>query len=199
MATAVLPENTATPGAASAARRDTTGRWVIDSDRTVVVTRVRALGLPVYGRFAGASGLIDVPRDITRSNVTVSVRSDTFETGSVARDRRARGGAFLDAQAHPTLSFSAGGLRPVLESLVTADGDRPLWWLAGEVTARGVTRPVALALGVVRHHDDGDTLEFRATARVRRSEFGAVGKRALIGDVVDITVRGWAHREPAAG
>lgn len=187
------------PGAATTSRRHTTGRWVIDPDRTIVETRVRALGLPVYGRFASATGLIDVPRDITRSNVTVTVRSDTFETGSVARDRRARGGGFLDAHVHPTLSFSASGLRPIMETLVTADGDRPLWWLAGEVTARGVTRPVSLALGVVRHHDDGRALEFNATARIRRSEFGAVGKRALIGDVIDITVRGWAHREPADG
>ena len=194
MSTAVLA-----PSTAPTTRRPTTGRWVIDSDRTIVETQVRALGLPVYGRFARASGLIDVPRDITRSNVTVTVRSDTFETGSATRDRRARGGAFLDADAHPTLTFSADGLRPIMESMVTADGDRPLWWLVGQVTARGVTRPVSLALGVVRHHNDGDTLEFSATARVRRSEFGAVGNRALIGDVIDITVRGWAHRESNAG
>lgn len=194
MSTAVLA-----PRGATTSRRHTTGRWVIDPDRTAVEIRVRALGLPVYGRFAGASGLIDVPPDITRSNVTVTVRSDTFETGSVTRDRRARGGAFLDAQAHPTLSFSADGLRPVMEPLVTADGDRPLWWLAGEVTARGITRPLSLALGVVRQHRCGDTLEFNATARIRRSEFGAVAKRVLMGDVIEVTVRGWAHRESNAG
>ena len=178
--------------ARTTSRRSITGRWQIDGHRTELTVRVRALGLAARGRFTGTTGMIDVADNITRSRVHVTVGSDSFKTRWNAHDRIVAGTGFLDAHAHPTVSFTAHGLQPILESMVTADGDRPLWWLVGEVTARGVTRPVRLALGVVRQ--DGDCLEFSATGAIRRSEFGAVGKRGLVSDLVEITVRGRAHR-----
>lgn len=185
------------PKARTSSRRSMTGRWEIDGHRTELAIRTRALGISVRGRFTGTSGLIDVSDDITRSRVTVTIGSDSFETGSSMHDHVVAGTGFLDAHANPTLSFTAYGLQPILESLVTGDGDRPLWWLVGEVTARGVTRPVRLALGAVRV--DGDQLEFSATGSIRRSDFGATGKRGLISDVVEITVHGWARRQSDGG
>lgn len=185
------------PSVRTTCRRPITGRWQIDGHRTELTVRARALGLPVRGRFTGTTGVIDVADSITRSQVRVTVGSDSFETGWDAQDRVVAGTGFLDAHAHPTLSFAAHGLQPILESMVTADGDRPLWWLVGEVTARGVTRPVRLALGVVRQ--DGDCMEFSATGSIRRSEFGAVGKRGLISDLVEITVHGSARRQHDGG
>ncbi|HSK90168.1 MAG TPA: YceI family protein [Euzebyales bacterium] len=177
--------------------RHTTGRWQIDARHTAVTTRVRVLGVPLQGRFAAAEGVIDVPDDITRSQVSVTVRSDSFETGIASHTRFAHGRHFLDAAEHPTLTFSGDRLRPILESLVTAGGDRPLWWLEGELTALGVTRPLRIALGVVRHRDDGEALEFHATATVRRSDFGVVSLGPLIADTVELRISGLARRTPA--
>lgn len=180
---------TARPG------RTMTGRWVIDSRETAVTIRVRMFGIPLRGRFAGATGLIDVPDDITRSRVSATVRSDGFRTGWIQRNRHARSARVLDAAAHPNLSFFAAGLRPIMESIVTADGERPLWWLAGELTVMTVTRPLRLALGVVQLSDDARALEFGATATLRRSDFGVTHLGGLISDTVDVTVLGRAHRE----
>jgi polyisoprenoid-binding protein YceI len=177
--------------------RTTTGRWVIDSRQTVVAVRLRALPFPVRGRFSGATGLIDIPDDITSSQVSVAIRSDSFDTGSAVRDRRAGGAALLDATAHPIVSFSANGLLPIMESVVAADGGRPLWWLPGELTVKDVTRPLRLALGVVRLDDDGAVLQFDATATLRRSDFGITRFRGLIGDQIDLVIRGRAHRQHA--
>jgi polyisoprenoid-binding protein YceI len=174
----------ATPG------RTTTGRWVIDSQRTTVAVHLRA-----FGQFASATGLIDIPDDITRSRVSVTVRSDSFHTGSTFRDRRAASARLLDAAVHPILSFSASGLQPIMESVVAADGGRPLWWLPGELTVREVTRPLRLALGVVRLNEDGTALEFGATTTLRRSDFSVTHMRALVSDVIDVVIRGRAHRQ----
>jgi polyisoprenoid-binding protein YceI len=178
----------ATPG------RTTTGRWVIDARQTAVTIRVRMLGVPLRGRFDEAAGVIDVPDDITRSWVSATVRGDSLRTWWAARDRYARTGDDLDATAEPHLSFSATGLQPIMESVITADGERPLWWLVGELTVMKITRPLRLALGVVQLQDDAQTLQFGATATVRRSDFGVTHLRGLMGDTVDLTIRGRAHR-----
>jgi polyisoprenoid-binding protein YceI len=159
---------------------------------------VRALGVvAVHGRFSQATGRIDIPHDITCSRVWVTVRSDSFQTGSASYDRWAKSAAFLDTAAHPTLSFRAAGLRPIMDSVVTDEGARPLWWLPGLLSAKDVTGPLRFALGVVRVCDDGSELDFDATARLRRSDFGVTRLRGLIGDVVDVVVRGRAHRRDA--
>jgi polyisoprenoid-binding protein YceI len=148
----------------------------------------------VHGRFVQVTGLIDIPHDITRSRVSVTVRSDSFQSGRPSHDGWAKSAAFLDAAAYPELSFHATGLRPITDSVMTEQGDRPLWWLPGLMTARDVTGPLRLALGVVRVSDDGTELRFDATARLRRSDFGVTRMRGLIGDVVDLVVRGRARR-----
>ena len=173
--------------------RTMTGRWVIDPGDTAVAIRARMLGgVPLHGRFEGADGVIDVPDDITRAKVTATVHSDRFRARWAPRDRFAR---ILETASHPRLSFSGEGLRPIIESIVTPDGERPLWWLSGELTVLQVTRPLRFALGVVRLRDDAPALEFGATATLRRSDFGVTHLRGVIGDTVDVTVRGRAHRE----
>lgn len=183
---------TATPVAAPG--RTTTGRWVIDAQRTAVTIRVRALGVPLRGRFDGATGVIDVPDDITRSRVSATVRRDSLRTWWAPQQHHADSARAVDAMAEPDLSFAAAGLQPIMESVVTADGERPLWWMTGELTVGKVSRPLRLALGVVQLCDDAQALEFGATARLRRSDFGVTRLRGLIGDTVDLTIRGCAHR-----
>lgn len=192
MSTVLPPHEVAT------AWRTTTGLWEIDSRTTTVTVRMRAFGVPVHGSFAQASGVIDIPSDITRSRVSATVRSDSFQTGRAFHDRRAMGAAFLDAAAHPSLSFHASGLRPIMDSVVTDGGARPLWWLPGHLTAKEVTAPLRLALGVVRVCADGSELAFDATARLRRSHLGVTRMRGLIGDTIDVVVRGRARRRDAA-
>ena len=172
--------------------RTMTGRWVIDPGDTAVTIRARMLGVPVRGRFDGAEGMIDVPEDITRATVSAIVPSDRFRARWAPRGRSER---LLAAAVHPRLSFTAAGLRPIMESVVTPDGERPLWWLSGELTVMKVTRPLRLALGIVRLCDDAPALEFGATATLRRSDFGVTDLRGVIGDTVGVTVRGRARRE----
>lgn len=173
--------------------RTMTGRWVIDPGGTAVTIRTRLLGgVRVRGRFEGAAGVIDVPEDLTRAKVSATVDSDRFRAWWAPRDRFTR---LLDTTSHPHLSFSGAGLRPIMESIVTPDGERPLWWLSGELTVMQVTMPLRFALGVVRLRDDAPALEFGATATLRRSAFGVAHLRGVIGDTVDVTVRGRAHRE----
>jgi polyisoprenoid-binding protein YceI len=82
--------------------------------------------------------------------------SPPVQTGNAIRDQRLRS-EFFDNQSHPTISL-----------LASADqGHRRLF---GELTIRGVSRPVELAS--TADADQDGVVHLRADGRIRRSDFG---------------------------
>jgi polyisoprenoid-binding protein YceI len=165
-------------------------RYVIDSERTSVTFQVRRFGIPLRGRFATLAGVIDIPADMTQAQVTITMQAANLRTSTGLR----RATAALDAGAHPSVEFEGHGLQPIVHSMVTADGDRPLWWLTGNLTVLGVVRPFRLAVGAVHRGRDGRSLQFNATATLRRSEFGVGGLGPMVSNVVRVSIRGRAER-----
>lgn len=108
------------------------GTWTIDPSHSVVEFRVKYVGLvPVEGRAPVVSGTI-VGGGEPSIEGTVDVASLTsFEE---QRDAHLKSPDFLDAERHPTLSFSS--------TAVEYDGDGLV--VHGELTMKGVTRPVTL-------------------------------------------------------
>ena len=111
------------------------GRWQIDPGHTELAFIGRHFMLTkVRGRFTGLSGVIEVAGAPGDSAVAVTVDMTTVESGNDARDEHLRSADFFDVAHHPTATFSA----------------RAAGWqgtkgvLAGELTLRGVTRPVSL-------------------------------------------------------
>ena len=141
--------------------------WQLDTAHTVVsftgkhmmITRVR-------GFFKGVTGTIEFDgTDVARSRVQVTIPATTIETGMEPRDNHLRSADFLDAEAHPTLTFVSTGIAP--------KGDR--WAITGDLTIRGVARPVVLdasPLGVVTGMDGRRHAGFEATTKIRRSDWG---------------------------
>jgi polyisoprenoid-binding protein YceI len=64
--------------------------------------------------------------------------------------------------------------------------------VTGNLTIRGVTRPVTLLAEVFRPkgsaEDDRSRLTVRLTGRVNRSDFGAAGWSDMVGDEVRIVI-----------
>jgi polyisoprenoid-binding protein YceI len=165
-------------------------RYVIDSERTTVSVRVRKLGIPVRRRITALAGVIDIPADMTQAQVSVTMQAASLRTRVGPRGTA----SVFDAAAHPALTFEGRGLQPIVHSMVTADGDRPLWWLTGDLTVLGVARPFRLAVGAVHRGRDGRSLEFNATATLRRSEYGVGRLGAMVSDVVRVSICGRAAR-----
>lgn len=143
----------------------TDGTYVVDPAGSTVRFRTRhffGLGA-VTGTFAVTGGRITVAGDRVEAEGTVSAAS--FDTGNGTRDGMIRSARYLDADAHPELVLRAAG--PVA-------GPVP-----GELTVRGRTAPVELAVAAIRQ--DGDVLTVRLTTTVDRYAHGLTAQKGMTG------------------
>jgi polyisoprenoid-binding protein YceI len=96
----------------------------------------------------------------------------------------------LDAATHPQMTFESTS---VIRTGEAAE-------VTGDLTIRGITRPVTLLAEVFRPQGsaagDLSRLTVRLTGRVNRSDFGATGWSDLVGDEVRIVI---TARVDAAG
>lgn len=134
--------------------------------RHLMVTKVRA-------RFAIASGTVVVADDIADSTVTVEIDAASIDTGDEKRDGHLRSDDFLAVETNPVITFSStGGVR--------VDGDR--WTVPGELTVRGVTRPVTLDVTYHGLHQDpwgGTRAAFSAVTELDREDFDITWNQTL--------------------
>ncbi|WP_197321211.1 YceI family protein [Saccharomonospora sp. NB11] len=160
-----------------------TGTWTIDPVHSNVSFLVRHLGVSrVRGRFTELSGEITTAENITDSSVTATMQAASIDTTNQQRDEHVRSADFLDAENHPTLSFRSTGVR--------VDGEDYL--IDGELTLRGVTRPVTLT-AELGGFGDGMTegskvLGVSARTEIKRTDFGVGGTipSAVVSDKVVI-------------
>jgi len=151
------------------------GRWELDPGHTEVAFIGRHFMLTrVRGRFTGVSGVIEVAEEPAESTIEVTIDMGSVESGNQARDDHLRSPDFFDAAHHPTATFAgrAAGWR----------GTRGL--LAGELTIRGVTRPVTLQAEYLGHVADpwgGQRAVFTADATINREDWGLAWNMPLDG------------------
>lgn len=170
----------------------TVGHYVLDGESTSVEVRTRYAGVPVGGTFDGVAGTIDVPNDLTGAAAAVTVDTTSFAPVAGPLGGLLRSG--LEADAGAVAHFEAARMEPILESFVTHDGDRPLWALVGRLTLGGVTRPLRIAVGVVRPIDGGAAIAFSGTTTLRCSDFGVRRHGRLLADAVRVRITGVASR-----
>jgi polyisoprenoid-binding protein YceI len=141
------------------------GRWQIDPGHTELAFIGRHFMLTkVRGRFTGLSGVIEVAEAPGDSTVAVTVDMTTVESGNDARDEHLRSADFFDVAHPPTATFSARA--------AGWQGARGV--LAGELTLRGVTRPVSLQAEYVGYAADpwgGHRAVFTAAGTIDREDW----------------------------
>ncbi len=173
--------------------------WQLDTAHTVVsFTAKHMMITKVRGIFKGVTGTVAFDEvDPANSRVEVTIPAATIETGMEPRDNHLRSADFLDAESYPAITFVSSGIAP--------KGDR--WTISGDLTIRGVTRPVVLdadALGIVMGMDGRRHAGFEATTKIRRSEWGLtwnVGLEAggwLVSDEIAIDLEVAANEVAAA-
>ena len=141
------------------------GTWTIDPVHSEVSFTVRHMMVSkVRGRFDKFEGTITTAPDPLQSGVTATVDLGSVNTGNETRDNHIRSEDFFHTEKHPTMTFRSTGIRP--------DGDNFL--LDGDLTLRGVTRPVTFRLEVNGFGPDpygGTRAGFSATAEINRNEW----------------------------
>ena len=142
------------------------GTWDIDPVHSDVSFTVRHMMVSkVRGRLAAFSGEIVTSPAFSDSTVTASVDATSIDTGNAQRDGHLRSPDFFETESHPTWEFRSTAIRP--------DGDG--FFLDGDLTIKGVTRPVSFALEVNGFGPDaygGTRAGFSATTTINRNDFG---------------------------
>jgi polyisoprenoid-binding protein YceI len=141
------------------------GTWTIDPVHSEVSFVVRHMMVSkVRGRFDSFEGTITTATDPLASSVTASVDLGSVNTGNETRDNHIRSEDFFHTEKHPTMTFRSTGVRP--------DGGEFL--LDGDLTLRGVTRPVTFRLELNGFGPDpygGTRAGFSATTEVNRNDW----------------------------
>jgi len=120
--------------------------------------------------------------EVARSKVNVTLDVSGARASFPFATEAMKGPQVLDARAHPQLTFQS--------TAVTAEGTGAR--VTGDVTLRGVTRPMVLKAEIWRKQGsaEGDLshLTVRLTGRINRSAFGATGWGDMVGDEVRIEI-----------
>jgi len=125
---------TAAVAAAPAAAGET---YTVDPSHSFVGFSARHFGVStVRGEFEryDAEFVLD-EEDPTRSSIVLRIQADSIDTDHERRDGHLKSPDFLDVANHPTIVFESRS--------ITARGDGE-YLLAGDLTMRGVTRPVEI-------------------------------------------------------
>jgi polyisoprenoid-binding protein YceI len=150
------------------------GIWKIDpSHSTVGFTARHLMVSKVRGSFSRYSGAIQVGPTPEESSVEATIDATSIETRDPQRDAHLRSADFLDVENHPTLHFRSTRIVQTGPSNGKA---------TGELTIRGVTRPVELdveLLGVVADPWGGRRMGLVATGEIDRGQFGLTWNMAL--------------------
>src|SRR5262249_7699028 len=113
--------------------------WDIDTSHASAGFKVRHLMVShVRGHLGPVTGTVAIDeRDLERSRVDVSIDARGIDTREPKRDEHLRSADFLDVANHPTVTFRSTRVE-------APSGPRGDLRVVGDLTIRGVTRPVTL-------------------------------------------------------
>src|SRR3954453_6322921 len=164
------------------------GTWTIDPVHSEVGFSVRHMMVSkVRGKFNGFSGAIVTGENPLESSVTATIDLSSIDTGNPDRDNHIRSADFFEVDTQKTMTFQSTAVRAV-------DGE---FVLDGELTLKGVTKPVSLQLELGGFGPDafgGTRAGFTATGEIKRSDFGVDFNAVLetggvvVADKVSITL-----------
>lgn len=172
-------------------------KWSIDTAHSTVSFWVRHLMVTkVHGSFTKWSGSLELDDDDpTRSKIEARIETASVDTKEPQRDGHLRSPDFFDAEKHPYITFKS--------TAIERSGDGR-YRVSGDLTIRGVTRPIKLDVeegGRAKHPMVGDLRAgFSAHTSIQRSDFGLTWNAALetggvaVSDKVEINLEIQAFR-----
>ena len=167
------------------------GKWQLDPYHTQVEFSAKHLGMmTVRGQFADVSTTAEIdPEQPESSSVQATIQAGSIRTNNDARDNDLRSSNFLEADKYPTMTFTSTIVKP-------AGPDSFL--LTGDLTIKGITRPVDIAVTRLGEFTDprmGHRIGYSATAQINRKDFGMtfnalLDGRWVVSDEIQISIEG---------
>jgi polyisoprenoid-binding protein YceI len=140
-----------------------TGDYTLDRERTRIGFVARhTIGPKVRGWFDTFEGTAHLDGDDpSRSSVELMVWPTSIRTGNARRDDQLPG-TFFDPETHPTMTFVSTEVRQAGDTTFV---------VAGDLTIRGVTKPVTVSLELTAGADDA-AVRFAGGVTIDRRDWG---------------------------
>ncbi len=156
-------------------------KWVIDPDHSVAMFAIRHLMIAnVHGHFNKIEGTIYFdPANITLASVEATIDVASICTGIKKRDDHLRSPDFFDVEKYPKILFKSMEV-----GKITGNNH---FKLNGNLTIRGVTRPVTLEVeyaGPIKSPFGATSLGFSVTTIINREDFGMTWNETMEGGVM---------------
>jgi len=174
-ATAESPVENPTFDAPTSAVEDISGDYTIDPTHTRLGFSARhAMVTTVRGQFTDFAGTAHVDTaNPAASKVELTIRTASIDTGVADRDGHLTSADFFDAEANPEITFS---------STAVEREDASTWLITGDLTIKGVSRPVTLefeSTGSARDPFGNLRIGFEGHTTISRKEWGLTWNAAL--------------------
>jgi polyisoprenoid-binding protein YceI len=135
--------------------------WIVDAASSRIGFSGQQVGVPFEGSFQHFSAQISFdPAKPEEARIAVLVDLASAHTGDRQRDTALPGADWFDVAAHPTARFAATGVRRTGPDSFVA---------AGELTLRGITRPVDLPFTL---QINGNSAHAKGNVQIVRTVFG---------------------------
>jgi polyisoprenoid-binding protein YceI len=142
--------------------------WQIDPMHVQVEFSAKHFGMmTVRGHFQDVvtQGEID-PSNPAASSIEATINVASLTTNNPQRDNDLRSSYFLELEKYPTITFKSTRIEAAGEDRYT---------LTGELTIKGITRPVGLSLqryGEINDPRMGHRVSYSAEGQINRKDFG---------------------------
>ena len=161
-----------------------TGTYAIDPThsrigfvaRHAMVTKVRGS----FNEFEG-TGVFDA-EDPTRSSLQLTIKTASIDTRNADRDGHLRGNDFFAMDEYPEIRF---------ESTAAEKVDDTNYRLTGDLTIKGVTKPITVQLQKLGEGKDPrgtPRIGFETRFTINRSEYGVSGLPGGVGEQIPLIV-----------
>ena len=142
--------------------------WLIDTVHSHIGFSVKHMMVATArGQFKSYSGTLRLDhKDFTRSSFEGEIDVASIDTGNADRDNHLRANDFFDAPNHPKITFKSTGIEAKGEGEYVVHGD---------LTIRGVTKPVALDVefhGTSKNPYGKTVAGLSARGTINRKDFG---------------------------
>ncbi|OPG17430.1 YceI family protein [Ferroacidibacillus organovorans] len=167
-----------------------TTTWALDTAHSHISFSVRHMMISnVRGSFKTFEAQVTAdPTDLTDAKVSVKMDTKSIDTANEDRDNHLRSGDFFEADTYPTIEFVSDSVKKLSENTHT---------LKGQLTIKGVTRPIELTCEIEGPAKDpwgNERIGVAATSTINRSDFGLTYNAVLetggvlVGDAIKLNI-----------
>ena len=165
--------------------------YVVEPNHTFASFSYTHLGFSTQqSKFDKTTGKITIDRAARTGSLDVSIDSTSVNTGVDVFNGHLKGEDYFNVEKFPAITFKSGNFK--------FDGDKPAT-ISGELTIKGITKPVTLAVTSFNCAPHPFTKKemcgANANTRIKRSDFNAGKNAPAVSDDVTLNIAVEAIKE----